>query len=58
MATTLDSIALANADDAKMEFIGKFVDAKHDIVSFVDTCLEWNEAGEFLESILQRLVQS
>lgn len=41
-------IAERNAKDAQQEFIRKFVDATPDIVSFVDNCLGWNKAGEFL----------
>jgi aminoglycoside phosphotransferase (APT) family kinase protein len=41
-------IAERNAKDAQQEFIRNFVEAKPDIVSFVDNCLGWNEAGEFL----------
>lgn len=47
MGTPFDFIAKANAEDAKMAFIHKFIDAKHDIVSFVDDRLDWNKAGEF-----------
>ncbi|KAG4431256.1 hypothetical protein IFR05_013261 [Cadophora sp. M221] len=42
-------IAERNAKDAQQEFIGKFVKAAPDIVSFVDNCLGWNETGEFLQ---------
>ncbi|PVH75194.1 phosphotransferase enzyme family protein-like protein [Cadophora sp. DSE1049] len=41
-------IAERNAKDAQQEYIRKFVEATPDIVSFVDNCLGWNEAGEFL----------
>jgi aminoglycoside phosphotransferase (APT) family kinase protein len=41
-------IAERNAKDAQQEFIRKFVEATPNIVSFVDNCLGWNEAGEFL----------
>jgi hypothetical protein len=42
-------IAERNAKDAQQEFIRKFVEAKPDIVSFVDNCLKWNKAIEFLQ---------
>ncbi|TVY25156.1 hypothetical protein LHYA1_G006487 [Lachnellula hyalina] len=41
-------IAERNVEDVQQEFIRKFVEAKPKIVSFVDTCLGWNKAGEFL----------
>jgi len=41
-------IAEINAKDTQQEFIRKFVEATPDIVSFVNNCLGWNEAGEFL----------
>ncbi|KAG9229911.1 hypothetical protein BJ875DRAFT_537459 [Amylocarpus encephaloides] len=43
-----NQIAERNAQDAQRDFIRDFVEAKPDIVSFVDHCLGWNEAGEFL----------
>ncbi|KAI1370797.1 hypothetical protein F4677DRAFT_344373 [Hypoxylon crocopeplum] len=46
---SFDFIAEKNALEAQVEFIGKFVDAKRDIVSFVGSCLGWNKAGEFIE---------
>lgn len=49
MGTPFDFIAKANAEDAKMAFIRKFVDAKTDIVSFVNNRLGWKNAGEFLD---------
>jgi hypothetical protein len=44
-----DFIANENAKEAQHEFIHKFVDAKDEIVSFVNSCLGWNKAGEFLD---------
>jgi hypothetical protein len=41
-------IAKRNAKDVQQEFIRKFVEATPDIVSFVNNCLRWNKAGEFL----------
>lgn len=49
MGTPFDFIAEANAKDAKIAFFHKFIDAKHDIVSFVDDRLDWNKAGEFFD---------
>ncbi|KAI1426287.1 hypothetical protein F5Y12DRAFT_742660 [Xylaria sp. FL1777] len=49
MGTPFDFIAQQNAEDAKLAFIYKIVDAKYEIVSFVDNCLGWNNAGEFLD---------
>jgi hypothetical protein len=46
--TPANYIAERNAKDAQHEFIRKFVEAAPDIVSFVDNCLGWNKAGEFL----------
>ncbi len=45
--TSFDFIAERDATDAQYEFMGKFVDVKLDIVSFVDDRLGWNKAGEF-----------
>jgi hypothetical protein len=44
-----DFIAQKNAQEAQHAFIRKFVEAKHEIVSFVDNRLGWNEAGVFLD---------
>ena len=44
-----DFIAQKNAQEAQHAFIRKFVKAKHEIVSFVDNRLGWNEAGEFFD---------
>lgn len=41
-----DFIAKRNADDERLAFARKLIDAKDDIVSFVDKRLEWNGAGE------------
>ncbi|KAH7370306.1 hypothetical protein BKA65DRAFT_488132 [Rhexocercosporidium sp. MPI-PUGE-AT-0058] len=41
-------IAERNAKDAQQEFIRKLVEVTPDIVFFVDNCLGWNKAGEFL----------
>ncbi|KAI5862075.1 hypothetical protein GGS23DRAFT_598088 [Durotheca rogersii] len=49
MGTPFDFIAKQNAEDAKLAFIHKLVDAKHEIVSFVDSRLGWDSAGEFLD---------
>ncbi|KAI1134810.1 hypothetical protein F5Y05DRAFT_397476 [Hypoxylon sp. FL0543] len=45
---SFDFIAEQDAQDAKLAFIGKFIDAKHDIVSFVSNRLGWNSTGEFM----------
>ncbi|KAI1775666.1 hypothetical protein F4818DRAFT_414569 [Hypoxylon cercidicola] len=46
--TFFDFIVEKNAQEAQVAFIRKFVDAKHDIVSFVSKSLGWNNAGEFI----------
>jgi hypothetical protein len=43
-----DFIAEKDAQDAEYAFLCKFVEAKHEIVSFVNSRLGWNKAGEFL----------
>ena len=42
-----DFIAQKNAQDAQHAFIRRFVEAKHEIVSFVSNHLWWNDTGEF-----------
>jgi len=44
-----DFIAQKNAQEAQHAFIRKFVEAKHEIVSFANNRLGWNEAGEFFD---------
>ena len=44
-----DFIAEKDAQDAQHAFLCKFVEAEHEIVSFVNSCLGWNKAGEFLK---------
>jgi hypothetical protein len=44
-----DFIAQKNTQEAQLAFIRKFVKAKQEIVSFVNSRLGWNEAGEFLD---------
>ena len=44
-----DFIAQKNAQEAQHAFIRKFVVAQHEIVSFVNNRLGWNEAGEFFD---------
>lgn len=43
-----DFIAQKNAQEAEHGFIRKIVEAKHEIMSFVNNRLGWNEAREFL----------
>ncbi|KAG4439750.1 hypothetical protein IFR05_004772 [Cadophora sp. M221] len=43
-----DFIAQKDAQEADYDFIRKFVGAKHEIASFVNNRLGWNQAGEFL----------
>ncbi|KAI0837864.1 kinase-like domain-containing protein [Hypoxylon sp. FL0890] len=45
---SFDFIAEQDALDARLAFIGKFIDAKYDIMSFVGNRLGWNSAGEFI----------
>lgn len=49
MGTPFDFIAQADAEDAKLAFIHKFIGAKEDIISFVNHRLGWNNAGEFFD---------
>ena len=44
-----DFIAERDAKDTEHVFLCKFVEAKHEIVSFVNSRLGWNKAGKFLE---------
>lgn len=40
-------IAKRTANNKRIAFARKLLDAASDIVSFVDKCLEWNEARKF-----------
>ncbi|KAH7348424.1 hypothetical protein BKA65DRAFT_605849 [Rhexocercosporidium sp. MPI-PUGE-AT-0058] len=44
-----DFIAQKNTQEGQNVFIRKFVEARHEIVSFVDNRLGWSGAGEFLD---------
>ncbi|KAI1413842.1 kinase-like domain-containing protein [Hypoxylon sp. FL1857] len=45
---SFDFIAEKNAKEAQLAFVGKFIDAKQDIISFVGSRLKWSKAGEFI----------
>lgn len=42
-----DAIAKRNADDGRLAFASRLIDAVNDIVSFVDQRLEWNGTGRY-----------
>ena len=42
-----DFIAEKNIKDERLAFAYKLLDAREDIVSFVDSRLGWNRAGEY-----------
>ena len=42
-----DFIARKNVKDERLAFAYRILDARDDIVSFVDSCLGWNGAGKY-----------